>query len=167
MPVFADKKVIACVLCFINFVVYSMRNPVVYRTAKKVVFCYVSLKQAPFGCSSLNFKNRVLPTTRFLHYQVLHSKQPRRKLYIISIWVFLPDDKSIDSSLREGIQLDALNWSGREYVLHIPKSVSRKRSKAWALSRGLCFLTWGDFHARSRFALCYPREKIGTRLLVV
>ena len=26
-------------LCFIQFVVYSMRNPVVYRTAKKVVFC--------------------------------------------------------------------------------------------------------------------------------
>ena len=24
---------------FIQFVVYSMRNPVVYRTAKKVVFC--------------------------------------------------------------------------------------------------------------------------------
>ena len=28
-----------CVVCFIQFVVYSMRNPVVYRTAKKVVFC--------------------------------------------------------------------------------------------------------------------------------
>ena len=33
---------------FIQFVVYSMRNPVVYRTAKKVCFadyvsCYVSL----------------------------------------------------------------------------------------------------------------------------
>ena len=38
-PVFADKKVIICVLCFIQFVVYSMRNPIVYRTAKKVVFC--------------------------------------------------------------------------------------------------------------------------------
>ena len=37
--VFADKKVIICALCFIQFVVYSMRNPVVYRTAKKVVFC--------------------------------------------------------------------------------------------------------------------------------
>ena len=37
-PVFADKKVIICVLCFIQFVVYSMRNPVVYRTARKVVF---------------------------------------------------------------------------------------------------------------------------------
>ena len=32
-------KVTICVLCFIQFVVYSMRNPVVYRTAKKVVFC--------------------------------------------------------------------------------------------------------------------------------
>ena len=37
--VFADRKVIICVLCFIEFVVYSMRNPVVYRAAKKVVFC--------------------------------------------------------------------------------------------------------------------------------
>ena len=33
--VFADKKVIICALCFIQFVVYSMRNPVVYRIAKK------------------------------------------------------------------------------------------------------------------------------------
>ena len=38
-PVFADKKVTICALCFIQFVVYFMRNPVVYRTAKKVVFC--------------------------------------------------------------------------------------------------------------------------------
>ena len=38
-PVFTDKEVIICVLCFMQFVVYSMRNPVVYRTAKKVVFC--------------------------------------------------------------------------------------------------------------------------------
>ena len=38
-PVFADKKVIICALCFIQFVTYSMWNPVVYRTAKKVVFC--------------------------------------------------------------------------------------------------------------------------------
>ena len=36
-PVFADKKVIICALCFIQFVVYSTRNPVVYWTAKKVV----------------------------------------------------------------------------------------------------------------------------------
>ena len=35
-PVFADKKVIICVLvCFNQFVVYSMRNPVVYWIAKK------------------------------------------------------------------------------------------------------------------------------------
>ena len=39
-PVFADKKVIIFALCFIQFVVYSMRNPVVYRTAKKVVLYY-------------------------------------------------------------------------------------------------------------------------------
>ena len=38
-PIFADKKVIDCARRFIQFVVYSMRNPVVYRTAKKVVFC--------------------------------------------------------------------------------------------------------------------------------
>ena len=37
-PVFADKKVIICALCFIQFVVYSIQNPVVYRTAKKVLF---------------------------------------------------------------------------------------------------------------------------------
>ena len=36
---FADKKVIIYVLYFNQFVVYSMRNPVIYRTAKKVVFC--------------------------------------------------------------------------------------------------------------------------------
>ena len=34
----ADKVTIHAP-CFIQFVVYSMRNPVVYRTAKKVVFC--------------------------------------------------------------------------------------------------------------------------------
>ena len=34
----ADKVTI-CALCFIQFVVYSMRNPVAYQTAKKVVFC--------------------------------------------------------------------------------------------------------------------------------
>ena len=38
-PVFADKKVIIYVLLFNQFVVCSMRNPVIYRTAKKVVFC--------------------------------------------------------------------------------------------------------------------------------
>ena len=37
-PFFADKQVIICVVCFIKFVVYSMRNPVVYRTVKGVVF---------------------------------------------------------------------------------------------------------------------------------
>ena len=28
-----------CVVGFIQFVVYYIRNPVMYRTAKKVVFC--------------------------------------------------------------------------------------------------------------------------------
>ena len=32
-------KVTSCALCFIQLVAYSMCNPVVYRTAKKVVFC--------------------------------------------------------------------------------------------------------------------------------
>ena len=31
-PIFADKKVIDCARRFIQFVVYSTRNPVVYRT---------------------------------------------------------------------------------------------------------------------------------------
>ena len=35
--VFADKKVINFALCFMVFVVYPMRNPVVYRTPKKVL----------------------------------------------------------------------------------------------------------------------------------
>ena len=60
---FADKKVIICVLCFNQFVVYSMRNPTVCRNAKRVrcfasyLSCYVSLKQALFGFSSLNLKS--------------------------------------------------------------------------------------------------------------
>ena len=48
-PVFADKKVIIGVLCVIQFVVYSMRNPVVYRTAKKVVFCQLFKLLCKFG----------------------------------------------------------------------------------------------------------------------
>ena len=34
-PVFVDKKVIICVLFFIQFVVYSTRNPVVYRNGRR------------------------------------------------------------------------------------------------------------------------------------
>ena len=75
-----------------------------------------------------------------LHYQVLHAKQPWRKL--VSGFSFacnkyppqFTDDKSNDSSMREGIPLDALNWFGRGYELHTPKSVGREGSKAWALS---------------------------------
>ena len=44
------------------------------------------------------------------------------------------NDKSNDSSMREGIPLDALNLFGRGYELHTPKSVDREGSKAWALS---------------------------------
>ena len=76
----------------------------------------------------------------YLHYQVLHAKQPWRKL--VSGFSFacnkypllFTDDKSNDSSMREGIQLDALNWFGRGYELHTLKSVGREGSKAWALS---------------------------------
>ena len=75
-----------------------------------------------------------------LHYQVFHAKQPWRKL--VSGFSFacnkyppqFTDDKSNDSSMREGIPLDALNWFGRGYELHTPKSVGREGSKAWALS---------------------------------
>ena len=103
----------------------------------------------------------------------------------ISIWVFpftynknplqFADDKSNDSSRREGIPLDALNWFERGYELHSPKSVGSEGSKPWALSvvphfslspPRLAFLAWGDFHARSRFARStIPKEKWG--LLVV
>ena len=117
----------------------------------------------------------------FLHYQVLYAKQPRRKL--VSGFPFtcskcppqFTDDKSNDSSMREGIPLGTLNWFGRGYELHTPKSVGREGSKAWALSvvphislsrPHLAFLAWGDFHARSRFARStIPEERWG--LLVV
>ena len=36
LAILCAYKVTICVLCFIQFVVYSMRNPVVYRTAKKI-----------------------------------------------------------------------------------------------------------------------------------
>ena len=41
-PILADKKEIICALCFIQLVVYSMRNPIVYRTEKKVMVFGVS-----------------------------------------------------------------------------------------------------------------------------
>ena len=42
--------------------------------------------------------------------------------------------------MRGGIPSDALNLFERLYKLHIPKSVSGERSKAWALSVVLCYL---------------------------
>ena len=72
-PVFADK-VTSCALCFIQFVVFSMRNPVVYRlyrTAKKkqcfadYISCYVSLNQALYHCSELKLKISRLKRYRF------------------------------------------------------------------------------------------------------
>ena len=85
-----------------------------------------------FGMS----KSRVLP----IHYQVVHAKQPWRQLvsgFSFACNKYSPhftDDKSNDSSMREGIPLDALNWFGRGYELHTPKLVGREGSKAWALS---------------------------------
>ena len=35
---------------------------------------------------------------------------------------------------RRGERMDVLNWFGRGYELHTPKSVGREGSKAWALS---------------------------------
>ena len=89
-------------------------------------------KKQHFGRS----KSRVWATLD----KVLHAKQPWRKLvsgFSFACLQYLPqftDDKSNDSSMREGIPLDALNWFGRGYELHTPKSVGREGSKAWALS---------------------------------
>ena len=139
---------------------------------------YPSEKKKFIGTSSILAWVKVVGC---LHYQVFHAKQPWRKL--VSGFSFacnkyppqFTDDKSNDSSMREGIPLDALNWFGRGYELHTPKSVGREGSKAWALSvvphfslspPRLAFLAWGDFHARSSFARStIPKEKWG--LLVV
>ena len=111
-----------------------------------------------------------------LHYQVLHPKQLWRIL--VSGFSFacnkyppqFTDDKSNDSSMREGIPLDALNWFGRGYELHTPKLVGREGSKALAVVPNfslspprLAFLVWGDFHVSSCFARSsIPEEKWGT-----
>ena len=104
-----------------------------------------------------------------LHYQVLHAKQPWRKLesgFSFACNKYPPqftDDKSNDSSMREGIRLDALNWFGKGYELHTPKSVGREGSNAWALSVVPHFLAWGNFHTCSRFARStIPEYKWGT-----
>ena len=52
-PIFVDKKVIIRLgLCFNQFVVYSMRNPAVSRTAKKQSFanCVRSTRTQPLIC---------------------------------------------------------------------------------------------------------------------
>ena len=112
-----------------------------------------------------------------LHYQVLHAKQPSRKL--VSGFSFacnkyppqFTDDKSNDSSMREGIPLDALNWFGRGYELHTPKSVGCEGSKAWALSvvphfplssTRVAFSCVGWFSSALAFrSLYYPWGKTG------
>ena len=76
----------------------------------------------------------------YLHFLVLYAKQQWRKL--VSGFSFacnkyppqFTDDKTNDSSMREGIPLDVLNLFGRGYELHTPKSVGREESKSWALS---------------------------------
>ena len=55
-------------------------------------------------------------------------------LLAINIPLQFTNDKNNDSSMREGIPLDALIWFGRGYKLHTPKSVSREGSKAWVFS---------------------------------
>ena len=134
---------------------------------------YPSEKKIPwnkqhFGMSS----SRVLPTL-----SSCYAKQPWRKL--VSGFSFacnkyppqFTDDKSNDSSIREGIPLDALNWFGRGYELHTPKSVGREGWKAWALSvvphfslspPRVAFSRMGWFsHALTFRSLYYPLGKTG------
>ena len=95
---------------------------------------YPSEKQKFIGTSSTS------SALGLLRYKVLQAKQLQRKL--VSGLSFtcnkyppqFPSDKSNDSSMREGISLDALNWFKRRHELRTPKSVGREGSKAWALS---------------------------------
>ena len=105
-----------------------------------------------------------------LHYQVLHAKQPWRKL--VSGFSFacnkyppqFTDDKSNDSSMREGIPLDVLNWFGRGYELHTPKSVGVKGQEL-----GLCISpSFFSLPAACRLSSCgeiFTRTRISLALL--
>ena len=136
---------------------------------------YPSEKQKFIGTSSTS------SALGLLRYKVLQAKQLQRKL--VSGFSFtcnkypppFPSDKSNDSSMREGIPLDALNWFKRRHELRTPKSVGHEGSKAWALSvdphfslspAHLAFLTWGDFHTCSHFARSSIPEKKGGLLVV-
>ena len=114
----------------------------------------------------------------FYAIKVLQAKQLQRKL--VSGFSFtcnkyppqFPSEKSNDSSMREGISLDALNWFKRRHELCTPKSVGREGSKAWALSvvsyfslspehLALSHLGWFS-HVLTFCSLFYPWEKMGT-----
>ena len=95
-------------------------------------------------------------------------------LLAINIPPQLTDEKSNDSSMREWMPLDALNWFGSGNEVHTPKSVGRQGSKAWALSMvphfslsppRFTFLEWGDY-ACSRFARSTIPEEIWGLLVV-
>ena len=92
-------------------------------------------------------------------------------LLAINIPPQFTDEKSNDSSMREWMPLDALNWFGRGNELHTPKSFGRERPKAWASSmvphfslsppRFAC-LVWGRI-TRARVSLVYyPWGNMGT-----
>ena len=111
-------------------------------------------------------KSRVLPTTPPFYTIKFFTQNSREELKLVSGFSFtcnkypsqFTDDKSNDSSLREGIPLDALNWFGRGYELH---------TRPWrvlpAASR-LCRMGWFSRTLACRM-LQIPEEKWG--LLVV
>ena len=113
----------------------------------------------------------------FHNAPALHAKQPRRKL--VSRFSFTcnkhppqsTNDKSNDSSMREGNPLEALNWFQRLYELHTPKSVGRDGQKLGFVWSPLFFslraasrLSWvGWFSPALAFrSLYYPCGKMGT-----
>ena len=80
----------------------------------------------------------MLPTAPPFTLSSSSCETARKKISICIFFCnkYLPqftDDKSNDNSMREGILLDALNWFGRGYELHTPKSVGLEGSKAWDL----------------------------------
>ena len=91
-------------------------------------------------------------------------------LLAINMPLQFTDEKSNDSSMREWMPLDALNWFGRGNELHTPKSFQfvLEVSKSWALSMvphfslsppRFAFLAWGDYTC-SRFARSTIPEEI-------
>ena len=70
-----------------------------------------------------------------------------------------------------GERMDVLNWFGRGYELHTPKSVGRERSKAWALSLVLIFLcrlfSRGVIFTRTRVSHALLSKRKNRGLLVV